>query len=490
MRDEAREKPGDPPVGDPGIGGRDEMNIAEFPITLLADRAPKGQRRIEYADRIFDPGTGREIDRRLVISAPEEYGLPTAIDDDVILALIQLTRRQNGFARPEVHFTRLQLIDLLGWPDKGRSYDRIAASLDRWASTYLKYENAWWDNEGRRWTSGGFHIIDSYKLGDGRAPGGRASRCRVVWGREFFKSCQAGYLKGLDYDLYIRLTSHPARRMYRFLDKRFYHKPEWEFELRDFAFEHVGLSRTYRDAGKIKEKLRRGIEELEQVGFLEPLPPEERFVKQGRRWVIRMARAREGTTEEPPPEVGSDPMVQVLVDRGVTVSSAVELVARHSPEAISRQVEAFDWLVSREDRRIRLSPAGYLVESIRKDFAPPRGFASRADREARRQQVEDLFSQAHQERLRERERVARENADREAVARFWDALGPEERSRIDEQALAAADTEVAASYRTMTPASLKAVFFRDTIRDPYILGLIREGRPSGEEPPSGGGPPS
>ncbi|QDV39650.1 replication initiator protein A [Tautonia plasticadhaerens] len=454
------------------------MNIAEFPITLLADRAPRGQRRIEYADRIFDPGSGREIDRRLVISAPEEYGLPTAIDDDVILALIQLTRRQNGFAKPEVYFSRLQLIDLLGWPDKGRSYDRIAASLDRWASTYLKYENAWWDNEGRCWTSGGFHIIDSYKLGDGRASGGRGSRCRVVWGREFFKSCQAGYLKGLDYDLYIRLTSHPARRMYRFLDKRFYHKAEWEFELKDFAFEHVGLSRTYRDAGKIKEKLRRGIEELEEVGFLVPLRPDERFVKQGRRWVIRMTRAQAEPAEEPPPGVGADPIVRDLVDRGVTPATAVELATSHPAGAIARQVEAFDWLISREDRRVRLSPSGYLVEAIRKDFALPRGFASKADREARRRESEDLFSQGHQDRLRERERAARGKADREAIDRFWEALGPSERSQVDDQALAVAPPEVVEAYRGMTPASLKAVFFRDTVRDPFILGLIRGDAPA------------
>lgn len=478
MHDEAAEDQVEGVPGDRGVGGRDEMNIAEFPITLLADRAPKGQRRIEYADRIFDPGTGREIDRRLVISAPEEYGLPTAIDDDVILALIQLTRRQNGFAKPEVYFTRLQLIDLLGWPDKGRSYDRIASSLDRWASTYLKYENAWWDNEGRRWTSGGFHIIDSYKLGDGRAPRGRASRCRVVWGREFFKSCQAGYLKGLDYELYLRLTSHPARRMYRFLDKRFYHKSEWEFELKDFAFEHVGLSRTYRDAGKIKEKLRRGIEELEQVGFLEPLPPDERFVKQGRRWVIRMARARDEATLEPPPEVGDDPVVRELVARGITAATAVELASGFPAEAIARQVEAFDWLVSREDRRIRLSPAGYLVEAIRKDYAPPRGFATRAEREAKRREAEDLFSQAHQDRLREREQAARDRADRQAIDRFWDELGADERSRIDEQALALADPEVADAYRAMTPASLRAVFFRDTIRDPYLRTLLADRVPS------------
>src|SRR3954465_16016764 len=109
--------------------GRDEMNIAAFPISLLCDRAPKGQNEIGFKDRIFDPKTGREILRNLTITAPEKYGLPTSTDDDVILALLQLTKQQNNFTRPEVQFTRLQLIEMLGWADKGASYSRIVQSL-------------------------------------------------------------------------------------------------------------------------------------------------------------------------------------------------------------------------------------------------------------------------------------------------------------------------------------------------------------------------
>lgn len=156
--------------------GRDEMNIAEFPITLLTDRSSRGQTRIEHKDTIFDPKLGRTIARRLIITAPAEYGLPTSIDDDIILALIQLTKQQSNFLCLEVTFKRRELIGLLGWADKGRSYDRIVASLHRWASTYRHYENAWRDNEERRWTSGGFHIIDSHAIRGGRAPTARAGR--------------------------------------------------------------------------------------------------------------------------------------------------------------------------------------------------------------------------------------------------------------------------------------------------------------------------
>ncbi len=32
--------------------GRDEMNLAEFPITLLADRTPRGQKTLVFRDGI------------------------------------------------------------------------------------------------------------------------------------------------------------------------------------------------------------------------------------------------------------------------------------------------------------------------------------------------------------------------------------------------------------------------------------------------------
>src|SRR5262249_13404166 len=149
-------------------------------------------------------------------------------------------------------------------------------------------------------------------------------RSHIVWGSEFFKSCQAGYLKSLDYDLYIRLKFHPAKRMLRFLDKRFYHKLDWTFELRDFAFEHVGLSRTYGDAGKIKEKLQPGIEELEAIGFLESLPREERYLKDGRNWNIRVIKKQTPPAPLEKPEIPHHPLKGELVARGVSECTACE----------------------------------------------------------------------------------------------------------------------------------------------------------------------
>jgi hypothetical protein len=451
------------------------MNLAEFPITLLTDRAPRGLSKIEHKDRFFDPAVGKDIIRKLTVSTPQEYGLPTSIDDDVILALIQLTKLQNNFTRQEVFFTRRQLIDVLGWTDKGRNYDRIETSLDRWASTYLKYENAWWDNQGRRWTSGGFHIIDSFRISDGRASSGQGQlfRSQIVWGKEFFLSCQAGYLKSLDYDMYICLKYHPSKRMYRFLDKRFYHKSEWSFELRDFAIEHVGLSRTYRDAGKIKEKLQPGIEELERVGFLEPLPREERYRKDGRNWIVRLVRKR--CEPEGPSETSKDsphPLRAELVARGVTESTAAELVREHPAAAVAEKLEVFDWLSGRNDRRIQRSPAGYLVESIRHDYEAPKGFESAAKR-AQRLQDEAQRQQAKLEAKRKAEMG--EQADLERLNEFWISLSPVEQARVQDEAIVSANPFFRSQYlRHRGRNTEQERRYLKLILDSHLAGLLEK----------------
>ncbi|MEJ7639827.1 MAG: hypothetical protein WKF75_18120, partial [Singulisphaera sp.] len=118
--------------------------------------------------------------------------------------------------------------------------------------------------------------LESFKLvGDGRR--GTANQREVplssfTWNETIFKSFQAGYIKQLDLKFYLRLIYPTSKRIFRFLDKRFYHRPEWEFDLREFAFVRVGLSRNYEGNIQIARKLEPAIRELEEQGFPNPCP--------------------------------------------------------------------------------------------------------------------------------------------------------------------------------------------------------------------------
>ena len=146
-----------------GLLGRDEMNLAEFPIALLADRVPKDQKEAVYQDEIYDERSGLTLSRKLTIQAGNR-GLTTALDDEVILCLIQLTKQKTNFTSRRLEFSRHELVQLLGWSVGGASYERIETSLDRWTSVYLKYENAWRDNRTKTWTSKVFILLRHLSL--------------------------------------------------------------------------------------------------------------------------------------------------------------------------------------------------------------------------------------------------------------------------------------------------------------------------------------
>ena len=391
---------------------------------------------------------------------------------------IQLTKVVNSFTSREVEFSRLDLIRLLGWPDSGDSYRRLTKSLKRWLSVTLLYENAWRDNRKATWITKGFHILDNIELNDTRTTGeqGELFPSKIVWNKVVFDSFEAGYLKTIDYGLYIKLKHTVSRRMYRFLSKRMYFGPDLTFELKDLAFAHIGLSDSYsNNAGKIKEKLQPAIDELEAVGFLEPMTKDDRYKKDGKNWAIRFvqksaAPAALVATEKSAP---IPPLVAELITRGITAKTAAELVKQYPSELIERQIEVFDWLVATKAKGVQNNAAGYLVKSIRDDFAvPTKGFVSKAERQRREEaKLAKQRQDAENDRQKHQQRAA-EKAEAEAVEAHIKQLSPAERAALETKAVAEAAPDVRESLDD--PATAR---FRDTIKlmvlRTYVAQLLK-----------------
>src|SRR4051794_34837816 len=309
------------PIEDPSSaqdpGWKDELNLAEFPIAALTDRVPDGQTTLVFEDKL-ERRDSPPIVRRLTIMGTHKHGLPTSLDDEVLVGLIQLTKRRSNFTDPRVQFSRYELIELLGWPQSGQSYRRIEEALHRWVGVLLMYENAWWDNAAKSWVDENFHVIDNVTLYDRerRRPASRSNRAGKTdrggttraekaplplssfrWNEVIFQSFQSGNLKQLDLEFYLSLRLPTTKRMFRFLDKRFYRRTRLDFDLRTLACEHIGMSRSYAPT-ELKRRLKPALEELEQHGFLEVLSPEERYsyVKRGC-WRIIFIRGRSVRSE-------------------------------------------------------------------------------------------------------------------------------------------------------------------------------------------------
>jgi Replication initiator protein A len=433
--------------------GRDEMNLAEFPIALLTDYPPEGVKMPVFEDR----------HGKLTVVGSEDRGLPTAPDSDVIVGLIQLTKLRNNFTDPTVEFSRYELLKLLGWPDQKQYYQRLKESLRRWVGVTLHYDGCWWDNRRKRRVSASFHILDEVVLPDEDDPGVASS---FTWGRKFFKSCRDNNLKRLDLEAYFSLKSAIAKQLYRFLDKRFYLRPEWTFDLPELAHEHVGMSRNYT-AAKLKEKLRPALEELEGIGFLEPMSAGARYAKTGRgAWNIRLVRQLPPPAEAKPPEPEPTGPERELVERGVTRGVAAELARDFAEDRIRRQVEVVDWLRETKPQRVK-DLGAYLVEAIRGDYAAPAGFegrAARAARETARREAIDREAEARQAK-------ARAQAERDRVRAYWEALPAERRAALDAEALAGADPADRAAYAAATAPPVRRLL-RAGLRDAHIRRLL------------------
>ncbi len=451
------DRQGDEGANSADAGWKDELNLAEFPIAALTDRIPDGQTTMVFEDRM-ERRDSAPIVRRLTIMGTHKHGLPTSLDDEVLVGLIQLTKRRSNFTDARVQFSRYELIELLGWPQSGQSYRRIEEALHRWVGVVLMYENAWWDNAAKSWVDEQFHVLDnvtlydrerwrtsgrSARLGKGDRGGSKADKPPLPlssfrWNEVIFQSFQSGNLKQLDLEFYLKLRLPTTKRMYRFLDKRFYRRSRLDFDLRSLACEHVGLSRSYAPT-ELKRRLKPALEELEQLGFLEPLGPEERYsyVKRGC-WKIIFIRGSRATAEAQDPAAREEhrpgELIEALKARGITARTAQELVEAHPPARIRTKIEVFDWLLRNEDRRVGKNPAGYLVASIRSDYQAPVDYQARAieAKAAGKAKAASAEAKAQQEQRRAQDeaQAQHDKAREERLRAAWERLPEPDREAI------------------------------------------------------------
>ena len=151
--------------------------------------------------------------------------------------------------------------------------------------------------------------------------------------------------------------------------------PDWTFDLKDFAYEHIGLSRDYEGDAQIARKLQPASTELEERRLPGAADRTAAVHPQGSELVDSPGTegphpARELPTAEPAAEA-VPPLVAELIRRGVTRSTAFELVQQH-PERIASKLDMLDWLTEKGDKRSVKNPAGWLVKSIRRLPSPQR----------------------------------------------------------------------------------------------------------------------
>jgi hypothetical protein len=469
--------------------GRDELNLAEFPISAIGTRLDPSVKTILFQDAAFDKSTGETITRKLTITASDQYGLPTAPDDEILLGLLQLSRIQNFEART-VSFTPYQLLKVLGWSINTNNYRRLKESINRWLGVTLYYENAWRDKKTGQWIDASFHFLEQvefYKPGQESklSPDGLSV---FKWNDIVFRNFQEGNLKILDFHLYRALDGSITKRLFRFLDKRFYLRKKLTFDLEAFACEKIGLTRPIKmkasnrattDIAQIKRRLLKAIQELESINYIKTIPPLERFTKNATgTWEVHFER-KQSPSEEP--EQGAltieieelTPLEGRLIGHGVSRSQARKLVSEYDDTRIEAQLEALEFLLLRGGESVPTNRGGWLVKAIAENYSAPRGFKSSAQlADENRQKAEKARERqeaARRKKAEEEAVEARKNADWEKnqnrIQEYLQSLNPQRRTEVEVAALEASSI----GRGQLSPR------VRQGIIDHYVLDIL-EGR--------------
>ena len=255
--------------------GRDEMNLVEFPFGPVT---ANGRKTYEIEHPVFDRHLKREVNRKLLITGSDAFGLPKPIDDQVLIGMKALTY-ENKFSSRKVEFSRYHLCRTIGWSTDGRAYRRLEDSFDRIAGTTLKFKDSWYDNSDQEWKSKTFHLIEDVELCSkdrlnlARRRSGQNSQqlCSFVWNETIWKSFDDGYLKKIDMAMFRKISCGRRKeiplRLYRILDKRFYKTASIRFDLRRLCLGTLGLSESYCNS-EMARVLRRAADWLIQCGYL------------------------------------------------------------------------------------------------------------------------------------------------------------------------------------------------------------------------------
>ena len=140
--------------------GKEEMNLAEIPFTLLSNRQDSRD-ELKIKIKVFDQGKMR--DGNIRVQGDPKAGLPVASDEEVMLALFKVAK-DNYFTSRKIEFSGYHLVNLLGWGDQGYSYKRLRESLLRLMHVTVTTD-AWWDNVEGEFVEQSFHILNKIVFG-------------------------------------------------------------------------------------------------------------------------------------------------------------------------------------------------------------------------------------------------------------------------------------------------------------------------------------
>ena len=432
------------------------MNLLEFCIFSASNRVDKKTKRLEFSEEVRQ---GKKLVlRELTVAFSSEYGRPTPSDDLLLTALIKISRDQH-FKQPRVYFTRYEILKTLGWAEGAKNYERIEKGFDRLRGVHMNWKNWYWDRKNRVWATRKFGLIDDVELLDRgqysriQKEGTSRPKSWFKWSDIMFESFHSNYIKTLYLDDLLAIKGDIARRLYRFLDKRFNNKDRSgpvEIALPVLAERKLGFKKTKQShllrmvKPAIDELISRGHLSESSVNYLEKNGTYYFRFRPPKKSTKKLTEKKQLAVNSPELSAEQTDVMKKLVKLGVVggfekPTSAGNL-AGLNPKRTLKMIEYYIDFNSKPNNLPVKKNLGWLIASIQSEnelgFLPD-SFESLADR------AEKALDRKHREeiklkkmRIEERQKLKVKLEKKKRVEEFLRNLSFVEKQRLESLAIA------------------------------------------------------
>jgi hypothetical protein len=434
---------------------RVETALSRYPVHRLAR---KGSIKIEVSEK----NDLRETSLKWKVSYNNDHGQPGPLAYKIDTLIIN--RRIEEAPRPIPRLIKLgSLNDIcreLGI-SQGKNIVSVKNALHQNASAYITARIQYRHADGtERTLEAGFTRYSVVFTGEKMPDGRKADGVYIILNDSFIQVINGAIARPLDY-AYLKSLPPAPQRFYELLSYQMYAALKYDRSRAKLAYSdfcaHAPQTRHF-DWESVRSQMNKVLRPHRDSGYIDRVDYQDTTDNSGQcDWFMLFMPGPKARAEfkaftkrggpnvleiEPlditPPLSEADQLALKLTQRGITSNIAEELVSQHAEEKIRAQMERLDWLVEKKPEKVE-DQAAYLVQAIKNDYAAPKGFVSKAERQRREEARKAKHRQDVEEHRLKQEESARKQAEQAAVLAYWNSLSPEQQNELDAAAQAGPD---------------------------------------------------
>ncbi|GGR09835.1 replication initiator protein A [Deinococcus ruber] len=353
------------------VKGHDERNLSELIFIPPQERLPKAMLTVH---REFVSARGQPIS--MVCEGTPSLGLAHGLDNDVLVALINLYITAGAPADGMIRTTLYALMEVINMPKTAYYYRAVHAGLQRLQRTsYSITTPGWYDAGEQIYVTSHFSILNTVNTSHVKTGVDHRSLLQIMINDRITENIRNGYVKPLDLRLYGQLPTLGSRTLYRHLDSYLHAEKARGSAPYVVSMPLMSLAENLGYLDKRSDNLRRTFDALHPPLIASGYLQETAYSGRGAATTVHYVFGKQ-------PEVNGDHL-QLLRQYGVH-DAVAERYARELNDNVPQIVERFLAQKARRTNRVK-DDAAYLVSLLQN--------ASSVLASSKREEVEQLHQQ-------------------------------------------------------------------------------------------------